>query len=697
MAPIGRISDVEQHANRVVDHFTVDRRPGTVIGTTTEDGDIRLGCDLEKQIAIDNNALRFQPLIRPGWGRQGIAYGPFARTPGLVLGVAINNGHNTSQGGSIPESFLRRCWQWARGPFADPLASRALGWLRAPRRRLTFRRLFWWQRSTRWTYRLPSFEENLAVGFFTQAEVPDPLSDGCGLIVHAAEGENGELWARVGRRCLIAFRRLKNTKIYYIVALRENGAVYYAAGMRGAQDIAEFPNFRPIAVDPFNTQGTIYAGVHQCALGQIGFRVDTRVDSIQIAEAPELSNWYGSAHAADRLSGPVPGLGNAEIGGAWRTIVGSISRSESGAIASTESTALLEPGETTGLLHALIEIVEEGVFVRLLLSADCDGNGWAFEVADSGCRLQHVGPDRAEKIAELNAPMLTIGQTHSVQILVSERSMHCYIDGQRVLTHTAQTSRQPESHGVGFTLSGAGARLRSFEAHPRQVPLPSCLEFKPPWHRLGEKIEFEDTFAGAAGDLEGRMPTTGSEPWRRTFGRGHIVADGEGKGLVRASLQEPNPGRTFYTLPWQQPTFADLEVEITPPGSARNQGHRGRAGLVFWQDNDNYVSCSCWLDDCYGGASISFFPKRYGFEELYDAVWTNVADKIYWGRPMLLRISFDGNNFLVTIDGEPMLQKSLRDIYPDDAALRINRVGLALNWEWGNDTGSSFASFKARS
>ena len=165
---------------------------------------------------------------------------------------------------------------------------------------------------------------------------------------------------------------------------------------------------------------------------------------------------------------------------------------------------------------------------------------------------------------------------------------------------------------------------------------------------------------------------------------------------MRASVDRPNPGRTFYSLPWDLPGFADLEVTIEPPGERRGQDQRSRAGLLFWQDSDNYVCVTTWLDDVHQGASISVFIKRLGFEELYDAVWTNVADKVVWGKRFCMRVAFDGNRFAILIDDELVMQRSLTDIYPDDAALQILRVGLAVNWEWGDDTGSVFTSFKAR-
>ncbi|TIP52686.1 MAG: DNA-binding protein, partial [Mesorhizobium sp.] len=92
---------------QVADFFSDDRVAGTVIGTCAAGGAVRLGCDVERQIAIDHGALRFQPLITPGWQRQGIAYGPFRRHAGLVMAVSITNGHNTSQGSPIPGPILK--------------------------------------------------------------------------------------------------------------------------------------------------------------------------------------------------------------------------------------------------------------------------------------------------------------------------------------------------------------------------------------------------------------------------------------------------------------------------------------------------------------------------------------------------------------------------------------------------------------
>ncbi|MCA9873786.1 MAG: hypothetical protein KC441_09025, partial [Anaerolineales bacterium] len=114
---------------------------------------------------------------------------------------------------------------------------------------------------------------------------------------------------------------------------------------------------------------------------------------------------------------------------------------------------------------------------------------------------------------------------------------------------------------------------------------------------------------------------------------------------------------------------------------------------VFWQDADNLLLVSTWLDDFYDGTSISSFFLLKGFEELYDAVWTNVGRRISWGQPYHIRAACDGVKYLVYVNNEPVLVRALTDVYPQFDRLTINRVGIVANWEWGNDTGSVFTQF----
>jgi hypothetical protein len=105
-----------------------------------------------------------------------------------------------------------------------------------------------------------------------------------------------------------------------------------------------------------------------------------------------------------------------------------------------------------------------------------------------------------------------------------------------------------------------------------------------------------------------------------------------------------------------------------------------------------------WLDDAPGhdGSSVSLFFRSHGYERLYDAVWTNVGRKIFWGKPFTLRVAFDGSQLMTWLDDVPVLYRRTRDIYPTAPPVRINRVGLAANYEWGDDTGTEFRRFVAR-
>ena len=66
-------------------------------------------------------------------------------------------------------------------------------------------------------------------------------------------------------------------------------------------------------------------------------------------------------------------------------------------------------------------------------------------------------------------------------------------------------------------------------------------------------------------DLASRAPRHGEGLWERTAGVGQIDIKAPGGAHVRGTVQEPHPGRTFYTLPWSEPGFADLEATISHP------------------------------------------------------------------------------------------------------------------------------------
>ena len=192
--------------------------------------------------------------------------------------------------------------------------------------------------------------------------------------------------------------------------------------------------------------------------------------------------------------------------------------------------------------------------------------------------------------------------------------------------------------------------------------------------------------------------------WRRVAGRRPIVVTPSGAvvgplapeppGKI-ARLMRPSGQRTAYVVDWPGGA-GDVSVEITPPGDARGQGERGRGGLILYEDDRNFLIVNDWLDDDYPGASVSVFRRAGGFEEVYDAVWVNVGERVTWGRPHRLAVSFDPTGFTAHLDGAPVLTRAYRDVYPSYPPLHVRAVGICANWEFGDDTGSRFGGFVAR-
>jgi len=693
-----QIEPKSTHAVDFTDTFEQDLPRGKVIGQPGPNGILRGGVDVERVISSDHGALRIQPLHKPGWGRSGLAYGPYRRENGLAFGVHMLNGHNTSQVGDLAQSLIKRLYQWAAGSESKSALPRRLwAWARNGHKRQS------WQQFRRWAYLNRHYrhiengllDENLAVGWFPVETPENPVETGNAWVVHATGAENGELWARSQGALLAALRGLQNIPVYLVVVLRERGAAYYAASLPGAQGLGDFPSMRPLAIDAFEDAPEVYAGVYQSVLGQIGFRVDSRVYGTAVQKLPELANWYGTAHLADDLIGTGPlAESPAAVGGGWQIYRGGFDRTAQGVQPlAADNLAVLTGEVPAGLVHGLVA-AEKETAVSLIWRFQDEDNFWSLVVNGQSCRLQRQLDGRVQEIARDEAG-LAAGQVHALQILDDGRQIGAFVNGRLLFGRQIADESLQHAAGVGLRMEGGAAvRLHHLEAHPRAVPMPSEFQFQSSWEPEATAVAVTDDFHGPDGELHGRVLANG-RVWEKTFGAGQIHLQ-DNVARVMASATSPNPGRTFYTIPWNNAAFAELEVAITPPGTARGQWESGRAGLVFWQDADNYLIVSTWLDDLYDGTSMSSFFHLQGFEEIYDAVWTNVGRRITWGVPYRLRVACDGVHYLAYVNDEPVLLRALTDVYPKFNRLIINRVGIVANWEWGNDTGSLFKQFVAR-
>lgn len=650
---------------RVRDEFEEDLPAGAVIGSRASDGTERLGKDRERTIAVDHGALRIQHLERPGWGKESIAYGPFPRRPGLALGVHMLNGHNASEPHERPSHPLI-----ARG-------QRVLRRVRPP---------------------ADGPELNLAVGWFPRARVTDPARGSHAFVMASEEARNGDLATYLGRELAPLVLGVMNLPIYFVVILREQGAAFYASSWQDAPGFAPYPHLRPLAIDPAGTEPELFAGVHQRVLGQAGWSIDSRVYGIHAEQLPELAAWYGTAHAADGLTGTgrLDG-GGAEAGGPWTVAAGGWERTPVGARANAEGgSAMLHCEAPTGLLHVLLE--RTAVAGGILFRAGGD-TAWQVLCDRSECTLALGGEGSWTTIARERVASPPSGGRSSLLVADDGHEIEIRLDGRALFGGPIADERLAEAHGVGLCAAEGieCPTLARFEAHPRQLSLPAPLDPRPPWQppaRIGRVL---DRFDGEAGELERRRDERERPRWRRRLGVGTIERLGGTGGRVRASLGEPNPGRTIYTTPWDWPEFAELELEQTPPGSSHGEGEMGRCGLLFWTSELDYLIVNVWLDDKHDSASISTFLMLDGREDHYRAVWSNIGRAIRWGVRSRLRVAFDGLDYAAWVDDRPVLYRAITDARPEAQRLPIAEVGIIVNWEYGDDTGTLLHCFSAAS
>lgn len=681
----------------VVDRFSTDMSKGYVNGTTDagsatsqSPAAVRHITDAERMISIDHGALRIPMLAKPGFGRAALSYGPFDAKPGLAMAVWMLNGHNTSQT-LHTYSLLKQAYRFLRGGNAFSIPEQLVGWWRHPARESLWRRIECWM-GVRFA-KNANIKDNLMVGFFDQATAPTLGSHGSAFVMHAASHECGDLRttttgvtssqrvtpdADSGTSAVLGFQ---NVDALYVVALRETSSISYLAATPGARGSSAPNMMRPVAIDRRNdaapqSSSTVFAGIHQSVLGEIGFAVDSRVHAVVVDYLPNLATKFAGAHTAE----PAPAQSNGRYE---------------------------HPATPTGLISAWLvpSAQPSGVVFR----ATDELSHWKAVVRaiDDGTNVELHRIQNGASTVIASATIATPSSECQLLILDDGESLSLRFAGQVIGTHAIIDT----THASATGLSIIGDSIRDFEAHPREVPIPAQFRVHEFWAPKGSRElirdDFADSTAATPNDLDNRVVPVASSAtpiaqrtiWQRTFGSGRfdILPSSTGGGAkVRGEPGNPCPMRTLYTLPWGNPGFADIETTMTPPGTGRFQRQGGRSGLVLWQDKRNHLIVNLWLHDGYDGASISSFLVFDGFDDVYNAVWTNIGPRVTWNKPFRMNVAFDGDRYLVRINDEPVLYRRVTDVYPRANRFNITRVGLASNWEWGLDTGTLFHNFIAR-
>ncbi|QQS09862.1 MAG: hypothetical protein IPK69_04370 [Phycisphaerales bacterium] len=641
--------------------------------------------DAEGVVSIDHGELRIRPLAKPGFGRAGVRYGDTPTSPRTLVYASILNGHNTSQTYRL-KNLARQVYRFTKGSGSTPHALHVLYWLFHQSRESFVRRLWCWAWA-RFAPPDPVIKDNLSFGVRrpgSSSVTPD--ADFLGLVMHAASHDCGELHA-IGATRTRLLRGVQNVPFHVAIVLREREAIVLFGGVPGARSHGPGPGLMPIAVVDrpawLGDQATLE--LQQAVLGEIGFSVDTRVCEIGAMADSQDKMGSSDTHAGlilVRTRRDVDTLSVFVRAGALELRVGPTSvawvRHEHG-----HEVTLCEDSRSLRLANgSRLVIVDDGTH----MGASLDGVPVMGEFANDQIRLSdHAAPQGGAPLVRVVTGDGTTLEARSntttsegFEIEVFPRSVTPVTTGS-----TTSNARSATGMTTGTTaMKSTGHSTESFA--PFVLPKDSRVVLDEMFPDAGDSAGTLDTLSNALGT------------WQRTLGHGVIERIAGGGARVRAAVGSPCPNRTLYTLPWRDPSYAALRVEMTPPGSGRGEGHDGRSGVVFEQDAKNSIIVNLWLNDGYEGASISTFFVVDGFDDIYSAVWTNVGDRVSWGKRFALDVTIDGELIFITLNDEPVLWRRMSDVYPKRGPLRIHRVGLASNWEWGLDTGTIFHSFTAR-
>jgi hypothetical protein len=619
------------------DSYSDTKAAGAVVGSNSPSGVLRRGTDTESKLSNDNGKLRMAAMAVAGWNREGVAYGPYTRANGLALVVRMNDGDVQANDGTA---------------------------------------------------------QHLAIGFFTSATPANALTDGNAIIL-ADNGVNGGMVQRNGSALLALINSLRQVELYIVVVLRATGAAYYLGSVTGANEIAGYTSLRPMGLDTVVNTATVYAAVWQRNMTSGGTN-STRVHALNVAQIAAWAQWYGTAQAADTLTsspGSIAGRTADGLGGTWSAASGGFTISASGATGNVagDNIALIDPGATSGLIKATIVSGATPGDVGLIFRAQDANNFWMLQSDGTTMHLYKRSGGVYTPIITSGAWHLSANSTQTMQVIDDGNRMRMYLDQSEVLVIGGQVDTSFASNtsvGLRHWQTSATTFWQTFEAHPRTVTLPATLDLGAPYQTQGATTVATETFAGGAADIAGLATTTGGLTWARTLGSDTVSRNGSGTGVVA------NVGTlTLYTVPWSSAAFADVAIDSTPPGAGYGSGNNGHAGVVLWQDANNWLATYPRVnDDQVNAAEIEVALCVGGSTSVVKRV--NYSTIINHGVTTTIRMTSDGANVIIYRGTEAAFCFALTDLNASYTALTFNRVGIYVG---SQDTGSTLDNFIARS
>lgn len=610
--------------------------------------------DPERTISLRGGALRMAPIAEPGWDRSVALIDVGCLEPGQVVWTDVRPAHLSSE--TLPlETRRDRLQVWLLGSRTDSPARR-LALLLSPcrHREGPIRRWRRWLKRNEAMHRRAPASVNQIVGLFADTTGTTPADALAGLAVRPLGPRNGgfSIATPGGEPTRHVIDGCTNTS-YRMAFIVRPDSILIAVGGEPGTALAPAPALSPLGIVHRSVADTpLWLGVSNLIVGQHGFSSDTIIEGLGV----------------DRLGASAPGCGVPQ------------------ATANEHRTHQRLEAEAIGgvaLIDVRLELEQEGS-LELRWGSDS-----IVSLTRSLARLQCDGET-------ISRPLAAHGPVHlSVNVLGGRTRVH--VDDQLLLdlpssgTHQSTSSGTHQSNSAALTevvqINLMSGRVDRFEVLPFAVG-PVGGPSTSPLLDQGNDVVADQRFDGAAlVDLA----EDEDHDWQRVLGNTPI-----GREYGVASIVEPLTERTVYLQPNRWSDSVDIETEIEPPPRVEGVLQRCRAGLAAGSGPDNLLMVNAWIDDSYGGGSVSTFLRLDGGEEIFDAVWVNVGAALDWTTPFVLRLQTDGDFYRVMLDGHTVVSRSISDQTRLVPRIEMTHVGIVANWEWGLDTGSLFRRFTVR-
>ncbi len=555
-------------------------------------------------------------------------------------------------------------------------------------------------------------DENLAIGWFDTAIPSDPVNSGNSFIIRTNGASGGQLCrngsdggyqtALEDNFCLDS---LKAVPLYLIACLRADGAAYYVASMPNVRElpVAGYPSMRLVHFAAFDrTTSPMYPSIWLRHMLSTAW--PTQVLETGVKTVAAWANWYGSAVLADTFVGAnaaPSATRTADVGGNWAFsgyadgLLTADGLRPSGVNKNVSASKTLS--NPMGVFQMKIKtgasIPDFGAYVSFRESGS---NGFYVYWNNTTTYLMKFTGGVDTQVQAFTDTFDAFATNHVV-IRDDGARIVMWRDNRKVIDYASTDYASNTKVGVGGASDSGAAYLLigNVEFHERSMTVPTELQdlVKTISEPAGATTVYTDNFSGGAGDLTGTTTTTGSGTWAATLGAASVLKlNGSGKAYRDTSVSES--GAILRTLPWSAPAFADLSVQVTPPGSAYAAGDNARCGIAFWQDANNWIGARLYVDDDQpNAAEIEIRAVVDG-----GAGWVfrrvNFGTEINHGVTSTLRMTFDGDYLVCYLGTEPVHVYRLSYTYTDHTPWLINRVGLLASYE---DRGSTFDTFIAKS